>query len=181
MPCWILLYVDDMVIFEKSREQMRAVLAVVHQALEDWNMQTRISKTKYLPYGTAQHSGEPLHIAQQETEQVSKFNYLGSMQTSDLSARTEISSRLASTADAWLKLCRLHVWDDDLISKGMKCTLYKSMVQSMLLFASETWALPKQQLHRLEVFQKKCLRKICNVSLKDKISLKSYWAGAMLQ
>ena len=35
--------------------------------------------------------------------------------------------------------------------------------------ASETWALPKQQLHRLEVLQTKCLRKICKVCLKDKV------------
>ena len=28
MPCWILLYADDMVIFEKNREQMQAVLAL---------------------------------------------------------------------------------------------------------------------------------------------------------
>ena len=73
MPCWILLYADNMVIFEKSRKQMRAVLAVVHQALEDWGMQMSISKTRYLHYGTAQHSDEPLHIAQQEVEQVSKL------------------------------------------------------------------------------------------------------------
>ena len=38
VPCWILLYADDMVIFEKSHEQMRAVLVVVQQALEDWGM-----------------------------------------------------------------------------------------------------------------------------------------------
>ena len=103
MPCWTLLYADDMLIFEKNREQMQAVLAVVHQALEDWGMQMSISKTKYLHYGTAQHSGEPLHIAQQDTEQVSKFKYLGSMQTSDLSARADGNS-LASAANAWLKL-----------------------------------------------------------------------------
>ena len=42
-------------------------------------------------------------------------------------------------------------------------------MQSSLLYASETLALPKQQLHRLEVFQMKCHRKICKVSLKDKI------------
>ena len=132
-------------------------------------------------YGTAQHSGEPLHIAQQEIEQVSKFKYLGSMQTSDLSAKAEVSNRLASAANAWQKLCKLHVWDDDFISRGIKCTLYKVIVQSTLLYASETWALPKQQLHRLEVFQMKCLRRICKVSLKDKSEMKSYWAGAMLQ
>ena len=41
----------------------------------------------------------------------------------------------------------------------------------MLLYASETWALqlPKQRLHRLEVFQMKCLRIICKVSFKDKV------------
>jgi hypothetical protein len=39
----------------------------------------------------------------------------------------------------------------------------------MLLYASETWTLLKQQLHRLEVLQMKCLRIICKVGLKDKI------------
>ena len=91
------------------------------------------------------------------------------MQTSDLSARAEVSNRLASAANAWLKLCTLHVWDDDFISRGIKCTLYKVIVQSTLLYASELWAVPEEQLHRLEVLQMKCLRKICKVSLKDKI------------
>ena len=43
------------------------------------------------------------------------------------------------------------------------------IVQSTLLYASETWALPKQQLYKLEVFKMKSLRKICKVSLEDKI------------
>ena len=60
---------------------------------------------------------------------------------------------MASAANAWLQLSNLQVWDDDYISKGIKCILYKVIVQSMLLYANETWALPKQQLHRLEVFQ----------------------------
>ena len=112
---------------------------------------------------------EPLHIGQQGIEQVSKFKYLASMQTSDLSARAEVSNSSASAANAWLKLCKLHVWDDDFISRGIECTLYKVIVQSMLLYASEIWALNTQQLHRLEVFRMKCLRKICKVTSKDKI------------
>ena len=39
-------------------------------------------------------------MAQREIEQVSKFKYLGSMQTLDLSARAEVSNRLASAANA---------------------------------------------------------------------------------
>ena len=111
-----------MVILEKNREQMQAVRAVVHQALKDWGMQMSISKTKYLHYGRAQHSSEPLHIAGHEIEQASKFKYLDSMQTSDLSVRAQVSNRLAIAASAWL-----------------------------------------------EIFRMKCLRKICKVSLKDKI------------
>ena len=43
-------------------------------------------------------------------------------------------------------------------------------MQSTLLYASETWAFPRHQMHRLDVFQMKCLRKICKVSLKDRIN-----------
>ena len=95
---------------------------------------------------------------------------LGSIQSSDRSTRAEVSNRIASAAHTWLKLSKLHVWDDSHISRGIKCTLYKVVMQSTLLYASETWALSKQQLHRLDVFQMKCLRQICKVSLKDRIS-----------
>ena len=158
MPFWILLYADDMVIVEKSHVQIQALLATVQQALQDWGMQMSIPKTKYVCYGKGQHSGDhlkPLQIAQHEIEH-------------ELCHRSDVCM-LPSAANAWLKLSRLHVWDDDCISRGIKCTLYKVIVQSTLLYASETWAFPKQQVHRLEVFQMKCLRKICKISLKDKI------------
>ena len=120
-----------------------------------------------------------IQVAQHEIEQVSKFRYLGSMQSSDLSVKAEISSRLASAAHSWSKLSKLHVWDDECISRGIKCILYKVIVQSTLLYASETWAFPKQQMHRLDVFQMKCLRKICKVSLKDRINNERilYWCN----
>ena len=174
MPLWILFYadIDDMVIVEKSHVQIQALLATVQQALQAWGMQMSIPKTKYVCYGKGQHSGDhpkPLQIAQHEIEHVAKFRYLGSMQTSDQSVRAEVSNRLASAANAWLKLAKVHVWDADCISRGIKCTLYKVVAQSTLLYASETWAFPKQQVHRLEDFQMKCLRKICKISLKDKI------------
>ena len=169
-PFWILLYADDMVIFEKDWEQLQEELAVVQQALEEWGMQMSIPKTKFMQLGRATGPNQPLQISEHEIQQVSKFKYLGSIQSSDLSTRAEVSNRIASAANAWLKLSKLHVWDDSHISRGIKCTLYKVIVQSTLLYAGETWALPKQQLHRLDVFQMKCLRQICKVSLKDRIN-----------
>ena len=74
------------------------------------------------------------HITcQHKIEQVSKFKHSASMQTSDLLARAEVSNRLANAANyynAWLKLSKLHVCDDDYVNRGMKCILYKVIVQS---------------------------------------------------
>ena len=160
---------------------MQAILATVYQALQDWGMQMSIPKTRYICYHKAQHCTEPVQVAEHEIEQVSHFKYLGSMQTSDLSVKAEVSNRLASAANACLKLSKQHVWDDECISRGIKCTLYKVIVQSTLLYASETWAFPKHQMHMLDVFQMKYLIKSCKVSLKDRIRLKPSWAGAKLQ
>ena len=157
------------------------MLAVVQQALEEWGMQMSIPKTKFMQIGRAQGPNQPLQIEEHEIQQVSTFKYLGSIQSSDLSTRAEVSNRIASAAHTWLKPSKLHVWDDSHISRGIKCTLYKVIVQSTLLYASETWALPKQHLHRQDVFQMKCPRQICKVSLKDRINNYVILAGAMLQ
>ena len=135
-----------------------------------YTMQMSIPKTKFMQLGRAQSPEQPLQVSEHEIQQVSKIKYLGSIQSSDLSTRAEVSNRISSAAYAWLKLSRLHVWDDSHISRGIKCTLYKVIVQSTLLYASKTWALPKQQLQRLDVFHMKCLRKFCKVSLKDRIN-----------
>ena len=57
------------------------------------------------------------------------------------------------------------------IRKGIRCTLYETYVQSALLYASETWALHKQQMHRLEVCQIEGLIKSSKVSLKGRTVL----------
>ena len=46
---------------------------------------------------------------------------------------SSVTNSLASAANAWLKLSKLHVWDDECIGRGIKCTLYKVIVQSTLL------------------------------------------------
>ena len=62
------------------------------------------------------------------------------MQSSDLSTRAEVSIRIASAANAWLKLSRSNFWGDSHISRGIKCTLYKVIVQSTLIYANMSTA-----------------------------------------
>ena len=60
--------------------------------------------------------------------------------------------------------------NDDHLSKGIKCTLYEVVVESTLLYASETWALPRQQLHSLEVFSIELSQEKLQSQLKNKIN-----------
>ena len=98
-----------MVIFEKNHEQLQAVLAVVQKVFKAWGMQMSIPETKSMQLGRAQSPEQPLQVSKHEIRQVSNFKYLGSIQFSDHSTRAEVSNRIASAADAWLKLFRLHV------------------------------------------------------------------------
>jgi len=40
---------------------------------------------------------------------------------------------------------------------------------SVLLYSGETWAVVKQHISPLAVFQMNCLRRICGISLRDHV------------
>ena len=97
------------------------------------------------------------------------FKYLGSICSTDMSMQPEIANRLSRASGAYHKLKRLKVWGDKDISQGIKMVLYKVIVQSTLLYGCETWAISKSNVKKLEVFQMRCLRRLCGFSLLDKI------------
>ena len=50
--------------------------------------------------------------------------------------------------------------------------MYRACVRSVLLYASETWALKNEDLHRLERNENSMIRWICSVKLCDRKSMK---------
>ena len=131
-------------------------------------MEINIPKTKVMHVGAQEAS--PVFIHGNPIESVSTFKYLGSCCSDDLSIRPAINNRLSSAAFAFEDLKKLHDWNGTpLIDRGIKSILYKVIVQSALLFGCETWAIPEAELSRLEVFQMRCLRALCKLSLMDRV------------
>ena len=54
-------------------------------------------------------------------------------------------------------------------SLRMKCVVYTACVHSMLTYGAETWAMKAGVFHRLRATERKMLRMICGVVLKDKV------------
>ena len=55
------------------------------------------------------------------------------------------------------------------MSLGMKRKVLESIVVSKVLYGSETWSLNAKERNDLEVFEMKCLRSMCGVSIRDRI------------
>ena len=72
-------------------------------------------------------------------EEVTSFNYLGATPCKDGTCSAEVRIRIASTMAAMARLNR--IWQCNTISSASKFKLYRSLVNTILLYGCETWTL----------------------------------------
>ena len=67
--------------------------------------------------------------------------------------------------------CSLHnIWKSNIYSLKTKLQLFNSNVIPVLLYGCQSWRVSKDDMHKLDVFQTKCLRRTCNIFWPNKIS-----------
>ena len=81
----------------------------------------------------------------------------------------EVDQRIQKAATAFGKL-RKRVFEDTDIKTATKIKVYRAIVLTSLLYASETWTTYKKHLKKLEKFNQRCLRKLLNIKWQDYIS-----------
>ena len=113
---------------------------------------------------------QPLLLEGEGLEQVDKFTYLGSCISANGSVEEEISARIARAQAAFPKL--RHLWQRRGISLTNKVTVYSATTHPTLLCGCKTWVLRSEDVHRLQVFDHRCLRSIRQFSWKQWLSNK---------
>ena len=111
-----------------------------------------------------------LLIDGEELEQVDWLTYLGSCISANGSIAEEIPARIARAQAALSNLRQL--WCHTDISLSTKGRVYNATVHPTLLYGCETWALCSEDIHRLQVFDHRCLRSIVHFSWKQRLSIK---------
>jgi len=101
-------------------------------------------------------------------EGVEEFVYLGSQQTSDGYCRPEIM-RCIGLASAVISSLR-KVWNNCQFCVDNKVHVYRALVQSVLLYGSETWTLLASDIKKLEALHLRCQRQLLCVSWRDHIT-----------
>ncbi|XP_071510668.1 uncharacterized protein [Diadema antillarum] len=101
-------YADDTVILADSAEKLQGLMDVVSRASEEKGLSINIAKSVTMVFSkTEQPPRCSTMINGQELKQVSSFNYLGSLLTSDSHSEQEIKRRIGIGKTAFQNLRRV--------------------------------------------------------------------------
>ena len=84
------------------------------------------------------------------------------MRDSGLQCRSDIRRRIGLASAVMSSLD--NIWKDKRLSLSIKLRVYLALVQSVLLYASETWTLTVADSKSLDAFHMKCQRRILGIS-----------------
>ena len=130
-----------------------------------FGMEISAEKTKLMT-NNANGISIDIRINGEKLDEVDSFKYLGAVVT-DQGSKPEVLSRIAQTT----ALARLKtIWSDKHISLSSKIRLIRSLVTSVLLYASETWTLTADILKKLQATEMRCFRKLLGISYRDHIT-----------
>ena len=163
---WSVMFADDVVLVDLTREGVERKLELWREALEDRGLRISRVKTEYLWMGGEGKQGE-IKLGLDNIKRVAAFKYLGSNVMDDGGLDSEVDHRIQC---AWLNWRRSSgILCDKRISAKVKGKFYKCVVRPAMMYGSETWPIKKAQERKLEVAEMRMLRWMCGVTRRDRI------------
>ena len=164
---WNMLFADDIVICERSREQAEESLERWRNALERRGMRISRDKTEYLCLNGRPAAGSSVKLQGAELAKVDEFKYLGSMVQENGKCEREVKKRIQAGWSKWRKVSGIIC--DRKLSTRVKGKVYNTAVRPAMLYGMETVALTRRQEAELEVAELRMLRFAMGVTRLDKI------------
>jgi hypothetical protein len=160
-------YADDIALLGRTTESIQQFLDRLSLAAEGYGMRFAPAKCKILLQDWA--GSEPnLSIAGTPLEIVDRFTYLGSIITASSNVSDDINHRIVKARAAFASL--RHIWRRRDVRLAVKGRLYNACVRSVLLYGSETWPLRVEDVNKISVFDRRCLRYIARIRWSDRVS-----------
>ncbi|VFQ58342.1 unnamed protein product [Cuscuta campestris] len=168
---WCMLFADDIVLIDDTREGLNDKLELWRLALETKGFRISRNKTEYMECrfsGRDTESEVEVRIDSHLVPKVDRFRYLGSVIQVDGELDADVGHRVGV---AWAKW-RLAsgVLCDPKISPRMKGKFYRSVVRPAMLYAAECWAVKKTHVCRVHAAEMRMLRWMCGKTRLDRIS-----------
>jgi hypothetical protein len=95
---------------------------------------------------------------------VKEFKYLGQILSDDDSDEPCVERNLKRAKQQWGMICG--ILSNEPASPEVMASFYKSVVQSVLLYGSESWVLTKSMITKLASFHRRCARYITGMHIR---------------
>ena len=164
-PPWTMLFADNIVICEETKEEVERRLECWRYALERRGMKVCRSKTEYLCINGG-NDDKTVKMEDTKVPRVKEFKYLGSTVQENGSCEREVK-RVQAGWNGWRKVSG--VICDRRLPARIKAKVYSSVVRPAMVYGLETAAVTKKQVEEMEVAEMKMLRFVMGVTRKDKI------------
>ena len=128
-------------------------------------------KTKVLRINT--RSEVPVVVEGQRLENVKELSYLGSVVVTLGGTDKDALTRIGKARAAFIMLKK--VWASKEVSVRTKLRIFRSNVETVLLYGSETWRTTKRIQSRVPSFVNSCLRRTLGFCWNDKVTNKQLW------
>jgi hypothetical protein len=121
---------------------------------------TRIAERERLTRQAIEATNLVFYVGNVPLENVTEYKYLGRVLSADDSDQATVSLNISNASKAWFGMYR--VLSRSGADPKTMARFYLAVVQAKLLYGSETWALSKRQLDRLEQFHARCARHLAH-------------------
>ena len=160
-------YADDTVLISDTEEGLQLIVNKVIEESERMGLSLNTKKTYSM---TVSKKPDPppctLTANGENIKQVRKFNYLGSLLTSDGKCDSEIRRRIALSREAFSK--KKSVLTSSKIGLVTRQRILCCYVWSVLLYGCETWNISSAMKKRLEAVEIWFLRRMLKISWMDR-------------
>ena len=161
-----LRFADDIDLIDEDYKSLQEQFEKTRAVAEQAELTVNVGKTKTIVFRDRKIEQE-IQIGSKNVENVDKFEYLGSPITWGNNWSEEIRRRIGKAAGIMASL--RHIWNSKKLTIQNKLRILATCVFSVLLYASETWALKETDKKKLLAFEMKCYPKILRIIWKDMI------------
>ena len=177
-PPWTMLFADDIVICEETREEVVRRLESWKYALERKRMKVSRLKTEYR-YTNGGNDDETVKMEDTKVPRVTEFKYLGSTVQESGGCEREVKKRVQAGWNGWRRVSG--VVCDKRLPARVKGKVYSSVIRPAMVYGLETVAVTKKQVEEIEVGEMKKLRFTMGVTRKDKIRNELIWSTVKVE
>ena len=161
-----LRFADDIDGLAGSESELSNLIKKIDSTSRKYGMEINATKTQIMTNSEGNFTSE-IKINNNTLKIVEKCKYLGAI-IDDKGSKSEIIARTDQTITALSKLNV--IWYDKSLQLKLKIRLMQSLVNSIFLYACETWTLTKELQGRIRALEMRCLRRLMNISYRDKIT-----------